>query len=115
MTGMEEHRLGAQEDPRGPTGPEQATGKGPAEPGTEAAPCPPWWSPHAKLLMSLGPWPGLKESRVLKMVMRKEGKATAQAAVKFLGAYGRRWAGLVEAPPSCTRFQTCPPVPLFRI
>lgn len=47
--------------------------------------------------MSLGPWPALKESRVLKMVTREEGKATAQAALKFLGARqavggaGRGW------------------------
>ncbi|EGF34659.1 hypothetical protein AAULH_14061, partial [Lactobacillus helveticus MTCC 5463] len=42
----------------------------------------PLWlcSLHARLLMSLGPWPALKEPRVLKMVTRKEGKATAQAA-----------------------------------
>lgn len=103
----------------GPAGPEQDPGKGPAEQGTEAAPCPPpsRWSPHAKLLMSLGPWPALKESRVLKMVMRKEGKATAQAAVKFLGAYGGRWAGLAEAgippqgPAHLHPLPTCPPVP----
>lgn len=38
--------------------------------------------------MSLGPWPALKESRVLKMVTREESEATAQAAVKFLGAQG---------------------------
>lgn len=49
-------------------------------------PAPERRSPHAKLLMSLGPWPALKESRVLKMVTRKEGEATAQAALRFLGA-----------------------------
>lgn len=57
--------------------------------------------------MSLGPWPVLKESRVFKMVTREEGKATAQAVLKFLGARqavggagrglrapGWKWAGL---------------------
>lgn len=41
-----------------------------------------------------GPLPALKESRVLKMVTREKGKATAQATMKFLGAYRRLWAGL---------------------
>lgn len=62
----------------------------------------PLWlcSLHARLLMSLGPWPALKEPRVLKMVTRKEGKATAQlAALKFLGAGHRLWAGLAGAGP----------------
>lgn len=53
--------------------------------------------PHAKLLMSLGPWPELKESCVLKMVMRKEGKATSPPALKFLRAYCRLWVGHEKA------------------
>lgn len=106
MKGVDEHRLGAQEDRRGPPQ-DQKGGEGGEEPGRawrrSSSLLPHRWSPHATLLMSLGPWPALKESRVLKMVMRKEGKATAQAAVKFLGAYGRLWAGPAEA--------SIPPIP----
>lgn len=83
---------------RGPVQDHSSTGERPGRAWWRSSSLPPrWWSPHAKLLMSLGPWPALKESRVLKMVMREEGKTTAQAAIKFLGAYGRLWAGPAEA------------------
>lgn len=87
--------------------------------------------------MSLGLWPALKESRVFKMVTREEGKATAQAALKFLGArqavgwVGRglpapwwKWAGLQgPALQGLLRLRdlgarlrpllTCPPLPFL--
>lgn len=52
---------------------------------------------HAKLLLSLGPWPALKESRVLKMVRREKDEDTAQATIKFLGAQCWLWVWLAEA------------------
>lgn len=49
---------------------------------------------HAKLLLSLGPWPALKESRVLKMVRREKDGGTAQATIKFQRAHAGCGCGL---------------------
>lgn len=94
MGGMDERRLGAQEDQGGPQDRSRAGGRARQDRVEKQLPAPGRQSPHAKLLMSLGPWPALKESRVLKMVTREEGEATAQAALRFLGA-GRVMGGAV--------------------
>ena len=79
-TGVGEAWVGGAGGPKGAWQDQSRARAGPGQAGWRGNSLPLWQcSPHAKLLMSLGPWPALKEPRVLNMVTREEGKATAHA------------------------------------
>lgn len=98
---MGEAWVGGTGGPKGALPGQSRAWEGPGRAGWRSSSLPlRWWSPHARLLMSLGPWPALKESRVLKMVMREEGIGPAQAA--FGGIPGSLpHAGCGRASPRC--------------